>query len=348
MTCNRIQKPLVFVLGAGAHFPFGFPTGAGLREHMLLNFSGNMYGMHIGDSKAVSGMFAQDRAKKLGDKLREVENRHDAFRKAFLWSLLPSIDDFLRHRDRDFGVWGKKLLTALMLHYEGSARDNLGKTGFDWFGTVWNHINCSATELPSQRISFITFNYDRTIEHFLCNAAANAAGISLTDAWKYASQVEVIHLHGSIGQYVPDDAAQIKAGTYMYGDQFDLASFAEPDNSTNGKTDHQTWYWNANQESPEWDKARKLVRDARMVYVLGLGSAAGPLNALIQGPIVNAHRKIHLTATGLRPAEQRRLMSAAGFEAHVDLNNVDTSFTANDLVRSTFSVANFVERDPSS
>jgi len=60
------------------------------------------------------------------------------------------------------------------------------------------------TLLPNNPISFISFNYDRTLEHLLCERIKHTYNLSYPDAWETAKQIPLIHVYGSLGAFDPN------------------------------------------------------------------------------------------------------------------------------------------------
>ena len=68
-------------------------------------------------------------------------------------------------------------------------------------------------EFGQNKVSFITFNYDRSLEHFLCTSLSNDFGKSIADCAKVLANIPIVHLHGRLG-YLPWQRGESRA----YGD----------------------------------------------------------------------------------------------------------------------------------
>jgi hypothetical protein len=90
-----LEVPTVFVLGAGASAPYGFPTGFDLSKNIV---SGLTYGPMLGALRDIGGIPSE-------------ELLH--FRKEFYESGKNSVDAFLEHRDDLLAIG--KLVTARAL-----------------------------------------------------------------------------------------------------------------------------------------------------------------------------------------------------------------------------------------
>lgn len=118
-----ISKKTVFVLGAGASKPFGFPTGFELREQIcsLLDVRSPAANLLIESGYLPDFKFS-------------------AFVNNFLHSGLNSIDSFLS-RNTQFADVGAATIAASLLTKEISS--NLYGVGgkianSDWYGLLWN------------------------------------------------------------------------------------------------------------------------------------------------------------------------------------------------------------------
>src|SRR5712671_5186207 len=96
-----ITTPTVLVLGAGASYPYGFPTGKQLKEQICNTFS---------PEGSLPDVFASEEC------TLEPE-QFFAFREAFLRSGQPSIDAFLERRPNFLDV-GKLVIAFSLMPYE--------------------------------------------------------------------------------------------------------------------------------------------------------------------------------------------------------------------------------------
>ena len=51
----------------------------------------------------------------------------------------------------------------------------------------------------NNRVAFVTFNYEQSLEYFLFNAIKNSYGLNDDDTAKLVNVTPVIHLHGQLG-----------------------------------------------------------------------------------------------------------------------------------------------------
>src|SRR6185312_16677794 len=111
-----INTPTVFVLGAGASAPYGFPTGAGLLEMAR--------GVDVRELSGNAGQQFSNRAA-------------DLFRQAVEDNMLASIASLLEHR-RDLVSIGKKVMAFLLYQRERVAKP--GAPDEDWMQLIFQRM----------------------------------------------------------------------------------------------------------------------------------------------------------------------------------------------------------------
>lgn len=190
-----IKKKTVFVLGAGASMPYGFPSGAELRNSIC-------------ESALADTPMRTDLHLECGINPQHFKN----FGEAFLRSSLPSIDTFLAKRP-EYGEIGK-----LAIAYELCKRESPGRlfrTDNDdhWYMALWAAMERDTHDpasLGQNNVRFITFNYDRSLEFFLHEATRNTYGLSDEDALNAWSPLEILHVYGSLGDFHPAPSADAR------------------------------------------------------------------------------------------------------------------------------------------
>jgi hypothetical protein len=170
-----IKTPTVLVLGAGASTCFGYPSGQELKQNILAYY--NQYDLLIGQ---------------LGFTDRNTQEFVDALRA----SGRTSVDAFLEHRPDLVDIGKIEIALDLITHEKYpllfEARDN-------WYDYLFQQMNCEFTDFPKNKITFITFNYDRTLECYLFNALINSYGKKEAEVAEILNQIPIIHVHGRLG-----------------------------------------------------------------------------------------------------------------------------------------------------
>ncbi len=200
--CNRVKITTIFyylfdtimnktfILGAGASAPYGFPLGSKLKIEVSKMLSSIEHPV----TKYLYCKFNKDNNfPTLVLKLRD--------------SPLQSIDHFLsNHIDfSDFVYAGKYIIAYLINNCEDKSKMFTGIDN-DWYGYLFNKmiplINNDLNKLNKLNIKFITFNYDRSLECFLINAARYSFNISedhLLPLMNDFIQKNIVHIHGHLG-----------------------------------------------------------------------------------------------------------------------------------------------------
>jgi hypothetical protein len=209
-----IPKKTVFVLGAGAHCPYGFPDGGKLIRDMVDT---------LPSAEANENGFVKC-AWQLGGQVHGGLRRGLVeLRKALEFSGHQSIDSFLRtHRDNSLFVdVGRWLIAWLLLPHEFRFRFSRleGKPGRtddqDWMSYLFSRmlkgcINSPEEFLEKNNVGFATFNYDRTLEYFLTWKLYNSfPHLTMTDAWGLAQRIPIVHVYGSLGPFDPTQTQRL-------------------------------------------------------------------------------------------------------------------------------------------
>lgn len=137
-----------------------------------------------------------------------------------------SIDDFLdQHRnDECVNIYGKAAIVEAVLEaerasrlffdkFQGTETFDLEKLTDTWFVKFMYMLGRGiARENVNEifdKVSFIVFNYDRCIEHFLLNAVQRAYALKVEDAQQIMRNLHIIHPYGAVGEL---DKVQFGAG----------------------------------------------------------------------------------------------------------------------------------------
>jgi hypothetical protein len=83
-----------------------------------------------------------------------------------------------------------------LISYEN---DELFEFDNNWLRYLYNRLNTSWEDFANHSLAFVTFNYDRTVEHFLFSAIKNSYGKSDGECATVVSNFPIIHLHGHLG-----------------------------------------------------------------------------------------------------------------------------------------------------
>ena len=185
-----ITSPTVFVLGAGASMPYGFPSGAELRIEVC---RGAAHGTRIFDMLSALNVPAAD-----------IER----FTTAFSQSAVASIDSFLAKRGK-FAEIGKFAIAAALSGKENTSTLFDDSNDDHWYRILWNALiedGEGINDLQRNKVKFVTFNYDRSLECFLHYATTNTFGVDNAQAMAAWSHLQIIHVYGELGKFDVTDS----------------------------------------------------------------------------------------------------------------------------------------------
>lgn len=212
----------VFVLGAGASFEFGLPIGEQLKDHIakLMDF----------DRHGLNGDNYVSRAINIAAHIDRTLDRDLCIQAALgIKRALPlalSIDNFI-HSNRDdkyVEMCGKLGITRAILHAESQSKlfCKTTRDGIDfsansktWLVKLMQLLSeqCNLQEMVERisNITFIVFNYDRCLEHFLMHAIATSYRISADKAAEIVRRIAIFHPYGTVGKlpWMRSDADEV-------------------------------------------------------------------------------------------------------------------------------------------
>lgn len=213
-----INRKTVFVVGAGASCEFKFPLGEELKSKI---------------SALVDIRYEEGYRRDSGDQyidyaLREYIQGNDEYNNinSFLhagWAMrdaLPiaiSIDNYLEAHQHDFetNLIGKLAIVRAILEAEKASKiaadplENPPKINFDSVGDVWlkqlvlrmfEGVTNDNRGLIFKNISFISFNYDRCIAHYLLHSLMTYYRVAEErKAADYLKDLPIYHPYGRVG-----------------------------------------------------------------------------------------------------------------------------------------------------
>ena len=238
-----LDEPTVFILGAGASKPYGFPLGPDLKTHLL--------------ERTV--------AKSTRKSLKELgfdEPLIDSFRDALRFGVHTTIDTFLE-RKRNFRELGSYLIASTIMPMEKHEALFPQK---DWYGTLFKMLSFEDDTPSASHLSIVTLNYDRSLEHFLrMNIDYNCRHDRVDFAHTKRRQIRFVHAHGCLGRY-PD---------VMYGTGIsDVNALRAAASSIKIVSDRLD-------DSPDFLEAQKIIADAKCIVIMGFGYNETTLSALM-------------------------------------------------------------------
>ena len=271
-----ITKKTVLVLGAGASMPYGFPSGRDLKDKIC-----NML------SSPSDSSFEPLARMGFG------ENYLMIFAQALSRSGQPSVDAFLEHQP-DFVELGKVVTAWSLLPYERThslfdewreKRLSVNINQNDWYELLFNEL-IEDVEFESfadkNELSVITFNYDRSLEHYLFTALWNSFPTRVEMCAEKVNSIPIVHVHGCLGRLDwQTGSSDIVPYDVWEGESAQKIS-AVTNASNSIKIIHE-----APDNDPDFIRARELLSSATVVYFLGFGFHPANCQRLKIGSITN-------------------------------------------------------------
>ena len=185
-----ISIPTVLVLGAGASAHLDFPLGGELFVRVCEALDGNRRPpSNIGEHTL-----------EYEELLSTTDNPSalDEFRDELLRSGVRSVDEFLESRT-EFETLGKQAIAQQLLKFENPQTLHDPKRE-NWYKSLWAIIRASFDDCVNGKLAFVTFNYDRSLDQFLCDAIQAFFRKNRAEAGEIMQKLRLIHIHGQLGK----------------------------------------------------------------------------------------------------------------------------------------------------
>ncbi|MBN1807265.1 MAG: hypothetical protein JW837_18615 [Sedimentisphaerales bacterium] len=229
----------------------------------------------------------------------------EEFTKKFEKSNTKSIDLFLA-RNPEFGDIGKMAIAFRILtsEYGSKFRESMKERSLDWYSYLFDRLTDELvnkddySRFCENKVSFVTFNYDRSLEHFLYESLINSFNnIPAKKIKEQLNQIRIIHVFGQVSglewQELPSKLE--------YGCEVNRINV--PKLIKNIRIIYEE------QENPELDKAHELIRKAQHILFLGFGYAKENLDLLNIQEILTKEQKVYGTTLGLTTKEVQSIKS---------------------------------------
>lgn len=271
-------KNTIFIVGAGASQEARLPTGNELKVEIsrLLDMRFDTVDkQESGDRDIMNALrihIKRSDRRDLGinSYIDEALHIRDALPQAI------SIDNFIdTHRDNEkIALCGKLAIVRSILNAEKKSllyfkklridsNINFGSLEGTWYIPLFQLIteNCNKSELKERfsSITFIIFNYDRCIEHFMYYALQNYYRISEAEAAELIKNIKIYHPYGDVGALPWGN----QEGATEFGDELRAEQILEL--SRNIKTFTES----SDPESSEILEIRKQMSIADRIVFLG-------------------------------------------------------------------------------
>lgn len=289
------RRDTVFILGAGASVPFGLPSGEMLVDNILKLRRGQPYG---------------DKYLPLLTELGVEDDLFLEFQRELADSTHYSIDAFLERRPKYLDI-GKLAIALRLLPCESESILSSPNTHYEtknWYRVLLQRLTEGAShisQIAANKVTFVTFNYDRSLEHFLFSSLCSYYETNPSEVAAILAQLPIIHVHGRLGSlpWQSDNDQDV----VVYGDwRSDAVQRAAKGIKIISEITPDTMY--------EFDVARMPILNASDIFFLGFGYHPDNVKRL-QVPFMdkdgtwlgNRPRHICGTAFGLSDEEKENI-----------------------------------------
>ena len=210
-----------------------------------------------------------------------------AFQRILQGSGMLSIDEFLEGR-RDLIPMGKALIALTLSKHEQIDRlfdpEIKGKS---WYDYLFTKMTIGTKDIKANSISFITYNYDRSLEAYFHRALMNRFSLDGHNAEMQVRNLPLVHIHGQLGSIFDQNTINFYAPIRSGGDL---------KRATNGiSIIHEA------KEDSNLIYARRLLAEAKVVAFLGFGYNRSNMERLQLENCSSA--SIYGTTFGMKKAE---------------------------------------------
>ncbi len=284
-----IDKKTVFVLGAGASCPYGFPSGAQLRRQICLEKRKYLHYLQTVEPNPTTR--------------KDKWKVYNYFADTFFKSSTESIDLFMA-RNPKLAETGKYIIAYQILTAESTShfREEAIEEQ-DWYFHLYKRLvkrriqGDTLPDLTDRGISFITFNYDRSLEHFLFDSLKHT--FTEIPPYKVAAALKglrIIHVYGRVAPLEWEDREKGIAYRPQINDRLLIRT------ANNIRTIYEE------KENPELQQAQGLLRRAEQIFFLGFGYAPENMEVLGLPEIIPpGNCRFYGTALGLNETEIKRI-----------------------------------------
>lgn len=282
-----ISKKTVLVLGAGSSIPYGFPSGQGLLD--LICNGGIGFKNLVAEGAGVP------------------PNEVSVFIKTLSEADAESIDVFLGNNP-EFEKVGKAAIAATLLPRERESelvskwrelrlKGENSKLGGHWYKYLSNLLlsNTSFEEFDPCKLSVVTFNYDRSLEHYFFNRLQASFHNKSPEGYaEKVNAIKIIHVYGQLGflQWQKSVGQKIAFGTGSKADESKRILAIRT-----ALQCIRTMGENFDENEADIKCARKLLSEAQNIYLLGFGYH--PFSLKILGMESLSNKNVRGTSLGL-------------------------------------------------
>jgi len=282
-----IEEKTVFVLGAGLSLDYGFPTGYNLRNKItnLLNWN-NAVTPIPERIKILKGMgFSEEEIEMVRGQLEDGG--------------FDTIDEFLLARKNErLRQLGKIGIAMALIEYENPNKFKHLSADTCFYRYLFKKMveNTTIENFAENSVSFVTYNYDRSLEFFLWNTLFNRYEVRLKEIEdKIMKKIKIIHVHGKLG-----DMHWQNPTSRDYKPQLDDVNLILASNGIINFDD-------IGEDHPNYMSARNEIKNADNVVFVGFGFHTLNLSRLVKDNCLDGKKRIIATCWGLGDREKKEI-----------------------------------------
>lgn len=161
-----IEKNIVLILGAGASHDFGYPLGNDLKARVAIVLKNSNFQKLLRNGYGLRPAIKHS----MEDFIDSLKNDR-----------VLTIDKFLENSPSDRQKLGKVAIAQIIMECEDENR--LFAQSPNWYRVLFSNMNLSQQlhQFGSNKLSIITFNYDRSLEHYFHASLASEYRSSTDD-----------------------------------------------------------------------------------------------------------------------------------------------------------------------
>lgn len=219
------------------------------------------------------------------------------------YSQRNSVDAFLEHRSEFLRVGKAAIVSALIARENPNELFRIG----DWYRYLLSKLNTSFKDFDKNKLAVITFNYDRSLEHYLLTALMHSYGKSQEACTEKVAAIPIIHVHGKMGDL-------LSAGKRFRDYHHDVHQEAVQLAANEIKIIHE----GADGE-PQFAEAKKYIAEADVMCFLGFGYDPVNCKRLLPSLTSLHERNIFGSALELTPAEIEGVNDTLGLHNYIKM-----------------------------
>jgi hypothetical protein len=217
------------------------------------------------------------------------------------------------NRRPDFLEVGKFAIAYCLMPFEDEAKlyQPTGARGGDWYEYLTTKLDAPFEQFGENKLSIITFNYDRSLEHYMLTALQNLHGRSFEECANKLARIPIIHVYGQLGK-----DPYPRPNCHPYRPERDR--YASIVRAAAGIT-------LLHEKASQLQEAQELLRAARRICFLGFGYHPLNVERLTISSDAIGSKNVFGTAKGFRGRELTAVDAqiAVAIGSKIQLSNVD-------------------------